>query len=56
MTDRVFFAILGHFLPLDPPTNPKNQNFKEMKKTSGDIIILHLCTTNDNLMMYGRVR
>ena len=24
-----------------------------MKKTVGDIIILHLCTTNDNDMMYG---
>ena len=24
-----------------------------MKKTPGDITILHLCTTNDNHMMYG---
>ena len=24
-----------------------------MKKTPGDIIILHLCTTNDDYMIYG---
>ena len=48
MADRVFC----HFLPFDPPKNPKNQNF-ENEKTPGDIIILHLCTTNDNHMMYG---
>ena len=41
-------VIVGHFLPLDPP-NPKNQNFKKIKKTPGDIIILHLCTTNDDI-------
>ena len=49
----VFFVILGHFLPFDPPNNPENQNFVKMKKLLGDIIILHLCTTNDNHMMYG---
>ena len=25
----------------------------KLKKTSGDIIILHICTTNENHMMYG---
>ena len=25
----------------------------KMKKTSGDIVILHICTINDNHMMYG---
>ena len=29
---REFFVILGHFLPFDPPNNPKNQNFEKMKK------------------------
>ena len=47
-----FFIILGHFSPTDPPNNPKNQNFEKMEKTPGDIIILHLCTTNDNHMMH----
>ena len=42
-----FVVILGHFLPIDPPNNPKNQNFEKMKTKSGDIIILHLCATND---------
>ena len=48
-----FFVILDRFLPFYPPNNPKNQNFEKLKKTPGDIIILHMCTTNDNHMMYG---
>ena len=32
-----FFALLH---PL-PPKNPENQTFEKMKKTPGDIIILH---------------
>ena len=47
------FVILDCFLPFYPPNNPKNQNFEKMKKTPGDIIILHMCTINDNHMMYG---
>ena len=50
-TDRVF-CHFGPFLPFDPPNNPKNQNFEKMK-VPGDIIISHLCTTNDGHMMYG---
>ena len=48
-----FFVILDHFLPFYPPNNPKNQNFEKMKKPPGDIITLHMCTINDNHMMYG---
>ena len=51
-----FFVILGHFLPFDPHNNPENQNFEKnekLKKLARDIIILHLCTTNDDHMMYG---
>ena len=48
-----FFVILDHFLPFYPPNNPKNQNFEKMKKTPGDIIILHMCIINENHMMYG---
>ena len=33
--------------------NPKNQNFEKMKKLPGDIILFHMCTINDNHMMYG---
>ena len=43
-----------HFGPFFCPFTPKNQDFKKMKKkTPRDIIILHKCTINDNLMMYG---
>ena len=48
-----FFVILDRFLPFYPPNNPKNQNFEKLKKTPGDIIILHMCTINDNHIMYG---
>ena len=52
MTDRFFFFILGHFFPFYPTNNPKNQNHEKMKKTPGDIIILHLRTRNDDHMLY----
>ena len=42
-----------HFLPFDPSNNWKTDNFEKMKKATGDIIILHLFTTNDDHMMYG---
>ena len=48
-----FFLSLGYFLSFYPTNNLKNQNFEKMKKTPRDIIILHLCTTNDNHMKYG---
>ena len=52
VTDRIF-CHFGPFFALYPPNNPKNQNFEKMKKTPGDIIILHKCTINDNHMMHG---
>ena len=36
-----------------PPNSPKNKNFKKMKKTPKDIIILHMCTINYCHIMYG---
>ena len=51
MTDRIFC----HFRPffqLSPPNSPKNQNFEKMKKTHGDIIILHKRTKNHNYILY----
>ena len=41
-----FFVILGHFLPFYSTSKPKNQNFENLKKAPGDIIILHKCTNN----------
>ena len=46
------FVILAHFLPFYPPNNPKNQNFKKLKKTSRDTIILHKCTKNNDHILY----
>ena len=48
-----FFVILDYSLHFYPLNNPENQNFEKMKKIPGDIIILHMCTINQNHMMYG---
>ena len=44
-----FFVMLGHFLPFYPTNNPKNQNFENVTKTPGDIIISQKCTKNHDL-------
>ena len=49
----IFFVILDHLFAHLPLNNPENQNFEKVKKTPGDIIILHMCTINVNHMMYG---
>ena len=41
-----FFAIL-------PTNDPENQNFEKMKNIHGDIIFLHMCTINEDHMIYG---
>ena len=54
-----FFCHSGPlFLPFDPPNNPKNQNFKIMKKKKKrkmpeDMILLHLRTRNEYHMISG---
>ena len=49
-----FFVILDRFFcSFTSLNNPKNQNFENMKKQLGDIIILHRCNINDHHMMYG---
>ena len=51
------FFILDCLLPFYPPMDPENQNFEKAKKTTADIIILiiilQMCTINDNHMIYG---
>ena len=47
------YNFLSFLTPLFPFTHLRNQNFQKMKKTPGDFIISHMCTTNDNHMMYG---
>ena len=52
MTDIIFVSFWLAFCP--SITNiPENQDFGKLKKNPGDIIILHMCTINDNHMMYG---
>ena len=44
-----FFVILDYFLPFYPSNNSKNQNFeKKWRKMPEDILILHMCTINEN--------
>ena len=53
--DRQNFWSFWAIFSFTPHYQLKNQNFekKKKKKKPGDTIILHLCTTNDNNMMYG---
>ena len=47
----LFFSLLPP--PSLPPNNPENQNFEKMKKACEDvIIILHMCTKNQDHMRY----
>ena len=52
VTDVIIFHF-GPFFALLSPNSPKNQNSEKMKKTPGDIIILHMCTRNYDQMMYS---
>ena len=45
------FCHFGLFFALLPPKNPEKQNFEKMKKTPGDIIILHMTALNRNHIM-----
>ena len=40
-------------MPFYSPKNLENQNLEKMKKMLVDIIILHMCTINENHMIYG---
>ena len=46
-----FFVIFGHFFPFYPINYLKNQNLKK-KNNNKRHHHLHLCTTNDNQMIY----
>ena len=47
------FCYFGPFFALLPLYQPEKSKFGKMKKTTRDIIILHMCTINDNHIMYG---
>ena len=38
---QICFVIFGHFFSFYPLNSPKKENIKKVKKTPGDIIILH---------------
>ena len=49
-----YFSFVGYFCPFTLLTAQKSTfQKKKKKKTSGDIIILHICTINYDQMMYG---
>ena len=47
-----FLSFWAIFCPFSPLTTQKIKILK-LKKAPGDIIILHICTINENHMMYG---
>ena len=47
-----YFSFWAIFLPFYLCNSPKNQNLQKMKKTPGDIIILHNCTKNHYHILY----
>ena len=48
-----FLSFRAIFCPFIALTTRNIKILKKLKKTPGNIITLHLCTTNDNHMMYG---
>ena len=48
-----FWTFWTDFPPFTHPMDAENKNFGKLKKTPEDIIILHMCTINNNHMMYG---
>ena len=48
-----FFSFWTVFCPFTHPMDQENQNFENIKIRPGDIIILQICTINDNHIMYG---
>ena len=52
---QCFLSFWTFFCPLTwkTKTNLKNQDFDKMKNKPGDILILQLCNTNDDHIMYG---
>ena len=52
VTDVIIFHF-GLFFAFLPSNSPKNQNFENMKKTPGAMVILHPCTINYDQIIHG---
>ena len=48
MAHVIFIFHFESFFALLLPNSPKNENFKKVKKTPGDTIILDMCTKSYN--------
>ena len=48
-----FLSFWTVFCPFTSPKDLENENFEKTRKKPGEIIILHMCTINDNHMIYG---
>ena len=54
MTDVVFIFHFGLFFALlPPPLTARKIKIKKNEEKPGDIIILHMCNKNYDLMMYS---
>ena len=53
LTGKIFSHFGPFFAFLLKKQNFEKKKKKKKKKNPGDIISLHLCTTNENHMMYG---
>ena len=50
--DRCNYFSFWAIFCLYPPNSLKKENFRKMKKTPGDVIILHKCTKNYDHLVY----
>ena len=54
---KLFFGHFGPFLPFycppNPPTILKIKIKKKINKMPGDIVLLHMCTINEDHTIYG---
>ena len=48
-----FLSFWAMFCPFIPVLTPKIEIWNKFKKTPGDIILLHMCTINEDNMMHG---
>ena len=48
---HIFFVILVHFWSFTPLLTQKIKIWKKCKKTPGDIILLHICTINQGMLL-----
>ena len=53
VSQTYFLSFFPFTHPPHPPNNPPNQDSEKMKKASGDVTILHICTKNHNHMRYS---